>query len=223
MSLMLFAHPFEQIMVRGNNCRLAILCKVLWFNTTFKVTDKCICHSQKIMFVFLLTNVELRTNARSTISWLLTAPLCLVFKSSWMSLHAQADILGILFSGRYSLRGWKNSARVAGSLIHKILEQVQPTILENCFIIVLIVLNSCLPFVPWYWNLHKIYVRKDCFLRVTQLDSAPDSDPYQLVSYQKNPKKACTGQAEQEEDKNKTDTCCTLFSKNPQNLVPKST
>jgi len=37
-------------------------------------------------------------------------------------------------------------------------------------------------------------------------DSAPDGDPYRLVTYQKNPKKARMDQAEQEEEQNKTET-----------------
>jgi len=46
-------------------------------------------------------------------------------------------------------------------------------------------------------------------------DSAPGGNPYQLVSYQKHTKKACTDHAEQEEDQNKTETLLHIIFKKP--------
>jgi len=42
-----------------------------------------------------------------------------------------------------------------------------------------------------------------------------DSNPYQLASYQKHPKKACTDQVEQEDTQNKTETLLHIIFKKP--------
>jgi len=105
------------------------LLRCIW---PFVMAKKHSSHPQKYNVCFLVNSGSLRTNPRSKISSFLSVALCSICTSSLISSWAWAYISGMWCPDRYSCIGRKNSIKMAGLFFHKILEQVLPTILENC-------------------------------------------------------------------------------------------
>jgi len=95
------------------------------------------------------------------------------------------------------------------------LGNIAPNCGKNDLLIVLNVLNARAPHNPWYWIIHRIYVRKDWFVSVTMMDFMLDGELYKLVSHQNAPKKAHMDHVEATDEENKTETLLLITFKKP--------